>query len=97
MEKIKKEIKDIKEEVHQDSLALEFVKHYKRVAKTMFIIWIITFVAFLCLVVYTGYLLNDIGVEETTTTTETYEQDIDDTGDINSSNINNGGVINGKN
>ena len=92
VEELKKEVK----EIEQEGFALEFIKDYKKQNKRLFIIWIITFIAFICLLGYTIYLLNDIGVEETTTETETYSQNIDDTGDINNSNINNGGVINGK-
>jgi hypothetical protein len=51
--------------------------------KRLFITWIITFIAFIGLLGYTIYLLNDIGVEETT-------QEINDINTIENSNISNG-------
>lgn len=38
--------------------------------KRLFIIWLVTFVAFIGLLGYTLWLLNDIGTVETTTTVE---------------------------
>lgn len=38
--------------------------------KRLFIIWLVTFVAFIGLLGYTIWLLNDIGTVETTTTVE---------------------------
>jgi len=55
---IKKELSDIKSE----SLARELLQDARKQNKRMFIIWIITFVAFLGLLGYTIYLLNDISV-----------------------------------
>lgn len=106
MKQIKKDLQEIKQEVDEEKeqigLATEIIQDYKkdnrileRNNKRLFIIWLITFMALIDLLGYTIYLLNDIGTVETTT--ETYTQDIDDTGDIDNSTINNGGVINGKN
>lgn len=54
---MKKEVKDVKEK----SIALEFVSDYKRDKNRYFIMWLITFIAFVCLLGYTIWLLNDIG------------------------------------
>lgn len=55
----------------------------------MFIIWLITFIAFICLLTYTIWLLNDIGIEEIT---ETTTQEIYDIESIENSSIINGGT-----
>ena len=55
--------------------------------KRLFIIWIITFIAFIALLGYTIWLLNDIG---TATITET-SQEVEDT-NLTNSNIINGDV-----
>lgn len=55
--------------------------------KRLFIIWIITFIAFISLLGYTIWLLNDIG---TATITET-SQEVEDT-NLTNSNIINGDV-----
>ena len=68
---LKKEVQEIKAE----SFAYEMLQDYKKQAKRMFIIWVITFVAFLGLLTYTIYLLNDIEYVETT---ETYEMRTED-------------------
>lgn len=70
----KEEIEDIKhqvEEIQEESLAYSLLRDYKRQTKRLFIIWIITFIAFIGTVGYLIHTLNDIGVE--TTTTETYD------------------------
>lgn len=106
MKQIKKDLQEIKKEVDEEKeeigLATEIIQDYKKDNrkleennKRLFIIWLVTFIAFIGLLGYTIYLLNDIGTAETTT--KTYTQDINDTGDIDNSTINNGGVINGKN
>ena len=53
--------------------------------KRLFIIWLVTFIAFIGLLGYTIWLLNDIGVIEETTT-----QEIQDVESIQNSNIVNG-------
>ena len=57
--------------------------------KRLFIMWIVTFIAFIGLLSYTVWLLNDIGVIEET-------QEITDVDTIENSNITNGD-INGEN
>lgn len=94
---MKEEISALKQEVkeiEQDGFALEIVKDYKKQNKRQFIIIIVLIMCWFVTGAYLVYLLNDIGVEETTT--EEYTQDIDDVGTIDNSNINNGGVINGE-
>ena len=96
---MKEEINALKQEVkeiEQDGFALEIVKDYKKQNKRQFITIIILIICWFITGAYLVYLLNDIGTVETTTT-ETYDQDINDTGDIDNSTINNGGVINGTN
>lgn len=95
---MKEEINALKQEVkeiEQDGFALEIVKDYKKQNKRQFIIIIVLIMCWFITGAYLVYLLNDIGAVETTN--ETYTQDIDDTGDIDNSTINNGGVINGTN
>ena len=98
---MKEEIEDLKKEVKeigQDSWALTIFEQLKKQNKRQFIIIIILIICWFFTGSYLVYLLNDIGVEEVTTTeTEEYTQDIDDVGSIDNTNINNGGVINGKN
>lgn len=65
--------------------ATEMLHILKIQNKRLFIIWIITFTAFIILLGYTMYLLNDIGVEETT-------QEIKDVNTIENSNISNGDI-----
>ena len=60
---MKKEVKDVREK----SVALEFVSDYKKDKNRYFVMWLITFIAFICLLGYTIWLLNDIGtVDEST-------------------------------
>lgn len=59
--------------------------------KRLFIVWLVTFIAFISLLGYTLYLLNDIGTIEETTT-----QEVTDIDTINGSVVNKGD-INGKN
>lgn len=95
---MKEELKAIKQEVkeiEQDGFALEVLKDYKKQNKRQFIIIIVLIICWFITGAYLVYLLNDIGAEEITT--EEYTQDIDDIGSIDNTNINNGGVINGKN
>lgn len=50
--------------------ATEMLHILKTQNKRLFIIWLVTFIAFMSLLGYTIYLLNDIGTIETTTTVE---------------------------
>ncbi len=79
---LEKEVKEIQEE----SLAMSLLKDYKKVNKRMFIIILVIFGMFACLLGYTIWLLNDVGTE-TTTTEEII--DIDDVDNIENSHIHN--------
>jgi hypothetical protein len=68
--------------------ATEMLHILKVQNKRLFIIWLVTFIAFIGLLGYTIYLLNDIGVIETDTKT----QEISDIDTIENSNITNGDV-----
>ena len=98
---IKEEVAKMKDEldgIKNQSFAFEILRDYKRQNKRFFILNIMLCLMLTGLGVYTIWLLNDIGYEEVTETTTTeYTQDIDDTGNINNSNIVNGGDVNGKN
>ena len=79
--------------MEKESLAYELVSDMKKANKRQniiwFIIWLITFIAFLGLLTYTIWLLNDISyIEET----ETYTQEVSDFETINGSVTNNGDV-----
>jgi len=94
---MKQEIEDIKQEVkeiEQKGLASEIIIGLKSQCKRKDIIIMMLIVCWLITGIYLVYTLNDIGTSEVTTT-ETYDQDIKDTGDIDNTTINNGGVING--
>lgn len=77
----KKEIKELKEH----SLAWELYQDSKKANKRLFVIWIITFIAFILLLTYTIWLLNDISSVEVT------EQEVENTTSVNGSIINNSG------
>ena len=100
MKQIKKDLQEIKKEVDEEKeeigLATEIIRNNKQQLKRKDFIIFLLIICWFITGSYLVYLLNDIGTVETTTT-ETYTQDIDDTGDIDNSTINNGGVINGKN
>ena len=99
MKSLKKEVEEAKSEIKtikQEGFALEIIKEQRKDKKRLFIICLCLIIALVILGTYTIYLLNDIGTIETTETEE-YNQNIKDTGDINNSNINNGGVVNGNN
>lgn len=86
IEEMKKEVKEIQEQ----TFALEILSDYKKQYKRLFIIWIITFLALIGTSCYLIYLLNDIGVETTTTENTTTETiDIDDVDNIQDSHIHN--------
>ena len=71
--------------IHKNSLALDILKDYKKQNKRLVIIWLITFIAFICLLVYTIWLLNDIGTYD-----EIRSQEITDIESIEYSDIING-------
>lgn len=79
LEEAKIEIQELKEQ----SIAMELLKDYKKTNKRLFIIWIITFIAFISLLGYTIWLLNDIGTIESDTDTI----DIQDVENIDNSHI----------
>ena len=74
---MKKEINTIKEQ----SFAMELLTDYRKQNKRLFIIWIITFIAFISLLGYTLWLTNDIGVIDENTI------DIEDVETIDNSHI----------
>ena len=86
--KMKEEVKGI--EKQQESFAMEFVHTLKLQNKRLFICWLVTFIAFILLLGYTIWLLNDISVEETTEVTQDTQ-----TG-YNNYIGNDGDIINGK-
>lgn len=67
------------ERIHQNTGALEVLHTIKGYTNLFFIMWIITFMAFLCLLGYTIYITNDT---TTITTTEEIAQENSD-GDNN--------------
>lgn len=72
--------------------ATEMLHILKVQNKRLFIIWLVTFIAFVGMLGYTIYLLNDIGVEETTVTQDNengYNNYIGNDGDIINGKANN--------
>lgn len=54
------------EENNEKSWAYELLSEFKKQAKRWFLVWVITFISFLCLLGYVLWLHNDIvGVVET--------------------------------
>lgn len=82
---MKKEVQEVKNQ----GFAMELLKDARKTNKRMFIIIIILIIAFIGLLGYTIWLLNDIGVIETTT--EVQQSDADNNNYIG----NNGEIING--
>ena len=70
--------------------ATEMLHILKVQNKRLFIVWLVTFIAFIGLIGYTIWLLNDIGVETTT-------QEVSQENDSGNNNFvgNNGDIING--
>lgn len=65
---IRDDLKEAKEEIQElkeKSLAMELLQDARKTNKRLFIIWLVTFIAFIGLLGYTIWLLNDIGTEET--------------------------------
>ncbi len=86
---VKKEVNQLREK----SFGYELLQDMKRQNKRLYIIWIITFVAFIGLLGYTMWLLNDIGTIEETTTQEVSQ---DNENGNNNFIGNDGDIINGK-
>lgn len=81
----KEEIEDIKhqvEEIQEESLAYSLLRDYKKQNKRQFIIILVILGMFTCLLGYTLWLMNDIGVS-----TETDTIDIDNVETIDNSHI----------
>lgn len=74
--------------IKENSYALEILRDYKEANKRQFIIIISILVMWVLTICYLVYILNDIGVEETTTTTKT--QEVRDVTTMDNSNIVNG-------
>lgn len=81
---MKKEVKSMKEQ----SLAMELLGDYKKTNKRQFIIILVILCMWFITIGYLVYVLNDIGVEETTTTT------VEQSNADNNNYIGNNGVIN---
>jgi hypothetical protein len=93
IEKVQKKVNVIEEQ----SFAMEVLQYSKQqqlqdANKRLFIVWLVTFVAFIGLLGYTIYLLNDIGTIETTTQ-EVSQENTDGTNNFVG---NDGDIINGK-
>lgn len=81
----KEEIENIKhqvEEIQEESLAYSLLRDYKKQTKRQFIIILVILGMFTCLLGYTIYLTNDLGVS-----TETDTIDIDNVKTIDNSHI----------
>ena len=89
---VKKEAKELKKKVNttEESYAKELLHYYVATNVRLFWIWFVTFAAFILLLFYTLYLLNDIKVVEST------QQEITDVSTIGG-NVINKGDINGEN
>lgn len=79
IQEAKEEIQDLKEQ----SLAMELYQDSVKDKKRFFYMWLITFILFIGLLIYTIYLSNDIGVIESS-------QEIQDVNTIENSDIING-------
>ena len=87
IEKVQKKVNAIEEQ----SFAMELLHQSKKTNQRIFIVWLITFVAFIGLLGYTIYLLNDISNVETTTQ-EVSQENSDGTNNFVG---NDGDIING--
>ena len=85
---MKKEVKELREQ----SFGMELLSDMKKQNKRLYIIWIITFIAFIGLLGYTLWLLNDVGTIETTTQEVSQENDSGNNNFIG----NDGDITNGK-
>ena len=71
---IKEEMLEMKkevEEIQEESFATQILKDYKKQNKRQFIVILVILIMWFATIGYLIYILNDIGVE--TTTTETYD------------------------
>ena len=87
---VKHELEEVKVE-KQESLAMELLKDQRRQNKRLFAMWLVTFLVLIGVACYTIYLVNDIGVTETTITQENedgYNNYIGNDGDITSGETN---------
>lgn len=92
---LKDDVLDIKkefQEVKNQSFAMDLLADYKKQNKRLFVIIIILIIAFMGLLAYTMFLLNDIGVVETTTQEVSQENDNGNNNFVGK----NGDIINGK-
>jgi hypothetical protein len=87
IEKVQKKVNVIEEQ----SFAMELLHQSKKTNQRLFIVWLVTFIAFIGLLGYTIYLLNDIGTIETTTQ-EVSQENTDGTNNFVG---NDGDIING--
>ena len=96
---MKEEVKEVRKELNDikhNTWFLDVNHRQKMIQDRFFYMWLVTFIAFISLLFYTIYLLNDIGVE--TTTKESYEiQQDGDNGNNNFINGNKNEVNNAKN
>lgn len=86
---LREEIEDMKKEVQEiqeESFATQILKDYKKASKRQFIVILVILGMWFSTIGYLIYILNDIGIE-TTTTEETI--DIDDVNNIENSHIHN--------
>lgn len=91
---IKEDIEKVQQKVNvieEQSFAMELLHQSKKTNQRLFVVWLVTFIAFIGLLGYTIYLLNDIGVE--TTTQEVSQENTDGTNNFVG---NDGDIINGK-
>lgn len=92
---IKEDIEKVQQKVNvieEQSFAMELLHQSKKTNQRLFIVWLVTFIAFIGLLGYTIYLLNDIGTIETTTQ-EVSQENTDGTNNFVG---NDGDIINGK-
>lgn len=92
---IRDDIVEVKKEVNElrkKSFGYELLQDMKKQNKRLYTIWIITFIAFIGLLGYTLWLLNDVGTIETTTQEVSQENDSGNNNFIG----NDGDIINGK-
>lgn len=86
------EVKKEVNELRKKSFGYELLQDMKKQNKRLYTIWIITFIAFIGLLGYTLWLLNDVGTIETTTQEVSQENDSGNNNFIG----NDGDIINGK-
>ena len=93
---IKEEMLEMKkevEEIQEESFATQILKDYKKQSRRQFIVILVILIMWFATIGYLIYILNDIGVE--TTTTETYDMNTDN-GNNNFIGGNNNGNIENK-